>query len=197
MKIKLLWLNFPFCHIVFGDLKLQMVTNVWTIMTIFFIFSIKFLTEKAVQAIEDKVVRQDQEKRPRREKSPNVSPPRIEEPVLETSKEDWVEAASIENEQSNLSKLSQMTSYDLAPVRTVELTRDPEWNLGISIVGGRALEGEEPRFKGIYIKHVLETSSAGQSGSLKTGDQILEVSRLIFVQDISILLRLFVVTLGE
>ena len=135
-----------------------------------------------MQAIQDKVARKDKEKKPKREKSPNMSPPRIEEPVLDASKEDWVEAASTDNEQSNLSKLSQITSYDLAPVRTVELTRDPEWNLGISIVGGRAQEGEEPRFKGIYIKHVLETSSAGQSGSLKTGDQILEVNRLIFVQ---------------
>ena len=142
----------------------------------------KFLTEKAVQAIQDKVARQDKEKKPKREKSPSVSPPRIEEPVLETSEEDWVEEASIDNEKSNLSKLSQITSNDLAPVRTVELTRDPEWNLGISIVGGRAQGGEEPKFKGIYIKHVLETSSAGQSGSLKTGDQILEVSGLIFVQ---------------
>ena len=29
---------------------------------------------------------------------------------------------------------------------------------------------------GIFIKHVLEDSPAGQNGTLKTGDRILEVS---------------------
>lgn len=63
----------------------------------------------------------------------------------------------------------------IPPSRTVELTRDPQWNLGISIVGGRQQEGDDPRFKGIFIKHVLETCPAGKSGLLKTGDQILKV----------------------
>lgn len=46
--------------------------------------------------------------------------------------------------------------------------------LGISIVGGRQDENDQ-KLQGIFIKHVLESSPAGQTGLLKTGDQILEV----------------------
>lgn len=72
--------------------------------------------------------------------------------------------------------LPTIRNHEFPSTRTVELTRDPQWNLGISIVGGRQQEGEDPRFKGIFIKHVLETCPAGKSGLLKTGDQILEVN---------------------
>ena len=71
--------------------------------------------------------------------------------------------------------LTPLNSNELPPTRSVELTRDPEWGLGISIVGGRSDADGEQKLKGIYIKHVLETSPAGKSGLLKTGDQILEV----------------------
>ena len=70
---------------------------------------------------------------------------------------------------------------DTPTARTIELVRDPQWNLGISIVGGRQNEGEDPKFRGIFIKHVLETCPAGKSGLLKTGDQILQVS--IFMEN--------------
>ena len=48
------------------------------------------------------------------------------------------------------------------------------FRLGISIVGGRQ-EEDDQKLQGIFIKHVLESSPAGQTGLLKTGDQILEV----------------------
>uniref|UniRef100_A0A3Q2ZXF4 Multiple PDZ domain crumbs cell polarity complex component n=1 Tax=Kryptolebias marmoratus TaxID=37003 RepID=A0A3Q2ZXF4_KRYMA len=62
--------------------------------------------------------------------------------------------------------------------RKVELFREPGRSLGISIVGGRGMgsrlsNGEVMR--GIFIKHVLEDSPAGQNGTLKTGDRIVEV----------------------
>ncbi|CAI5668724.1 unnamed protein product [Oreochromis niloticus] len=62
--------------------------------------------------------------------------------------------------------------------RKVELFREPGKSLGISIVGGRGMgsrlsTGEVMR--GIFIKHILEDSPAGQNGTLKTGDRIVEV----------------------
>lgn len=63
---------------------------------------------------------------------------------------------------------------DLSPTRTVNIQRHPEWGLGISIVGGRTDEVDK-KLHGIFIKHVLDASPAGQSGLLRTGDQILEV----------------------
>ncbi|XP_066453825.1 inaD-like protein isoform X2 [Eleutherodactylus coqui] len=63
--------------------------------------------------------------------------------------------------------------------RVVEIWREPEVSLGISIVGGQTIikrlkNGEE--LKGIFIKQVLEDSPAGKTKALKTGDKILEVS---------------------
>ncbi|XP_044039683.1 multiple PDZ domain protein-like isoform X4 [Siniperca chuatsi] len=64
------------------------------------------------------------------------------------------------------------------PPKKVELFREPGKSLGISIVGGRGMgsrlsNGEVMR--GIFIKHILEDSPAGQNGTLKTGDRIVEV----------------------
>lgn len=61
----------------------------------------------------------------------------------------------------------------------MELFREPRKSLGISIVGGRGMgsrlsNGEVMR--GIFIKHILEDSPAGQNGTLKTGDRIVEVN---------------------
>ncbi|XP_069837438.1 inaD-like protein isoform X2 [Dendropsophus ebraccatus] len=63
--------------------------------------------------------------------------------------------------------------------RVVEIWREPQVSLGISIVGGqniikRLKNGEE--LKGIFIKQVLEDSPSGKTKALKTGDKILEVS---------------------
>ncbi|XP_039111213.1 inaD-like protein [Hyaena hyaena] len=65
------------------------------------------------------------------------------------------------------------------PPRIVEIVREPNVSLGISIVGGQTVikrlkNGEE--LKGIFIKQVLEDSPAGKTNALKTGDKILEVS---------------------
>ncbi|XP_006879836.1 PREDICTED: inaD-like protein [Elephantulus edwardii] len=65
------------------------------------------------------------------------------------------------------------------PPRIVEIFREPDVSLGISIVGGQTVikrlkNGEE--LKGIFIKQVLEDSPAGRTNALKTGDKILEVS---------------------
>uniref|UniRef100_A0A8C5NF30 Multiple PDZ domain crumbs cell polarity complex component n=1 Tax=Gouania willdenowi TaxID=441366 RepID=A0A8C5NF30_GOUWI len=66
----------------------------------------------------------------------------------------------------------------IGPEMGVELFRKPGKSLGISIVGGRGMgsrlnNGEVMR--GIFIKHILEDSPAGQNGTLKTGDRIVEV----------------------
>lgn len=66
----------------------------------------------------------------------------------------------------------------VGPCLRVELFREPGKSLGISIVGGRGMgsrlsNGEVMR--GIFIKHILEDSPAGQNGTLKTGDRIVEV----------------------
>ena len=82
---------------------------------------------------------------------------------------------SVSKQTSSLSsKLSSLSTFTLQEPRTVEIERDQEFGLGISIVGGRQDENGQ-KLHGIYIKHVLETSPAGIAGSLVTGDQILEV----------------------
>uniref|UniRef100_A0A3B3D392 Multiple PDZ domain protein n=1 Tax=Oryzias melastigma TaxID=30732 RepID=A0A3B3D392_ORYME len=84
---------------------------------------------------------------------------------------------------------SEQTSMVLSPTlkalkrksmlfRRVELFREHGKSLGISIVGGRGMgsrlsNGEVMR--GIFIKHILEDSPAGQNGTLRTGDRIIEV----------------------
>ena len=119
---------------------------------------IKFLPGEVVESLKEK------------EKAEQI--PRIEEPQPTSENNNDEESTA---PLAALNSLSPVPSYELPFVRTVELSRDPECSLGISIVGGRPQEGEEPKFKGIYIKHVLETSPAGQSGLLRTGDQILQV----------------------
>lgn len=62
----------------------------------------------------------------------------------------------------------------------VELYREAGKSLGISIVGGRGMgsrlsNGEVMR--GIFIKHILKDSPAGQNGTLKTGDMIVQVGK--------------------
>lgn len=69
----------------------------------------------------------------------------------------------------------------LCPFYSVEIFREPNISLGISIVGGQTVikrlkNGEE--LKGIFIKQVLEDSPAGKTHALKTGDKILEVSEV-------------------
>ncbi|XP_069682015.1 multiple PDZ domain protein-like isoform X7 [Periplaneta americana] len=66
------------------------------------------------------------------------------------------------------------------PERMVEILREPNCSLGISIVGGKVdLYNAGPdsgsAISGIFIKNVLPQSPAGRTGELKTGDRILEV----------------------
>ncbi|XP_074598985.1 multiple PDZ domain protein-like isoform X2 [Brevipalpus obovatus] len=62
--------------------------------------------------------------------------------------------------------------------KTIELFREPDQGLGISIVGGRVdLFNLSPGHSigGIFIKNILPGSTAAKSGLLKRGDHILEV----------------------
>ncbi|KAM9094645.1 multiple PDZ domain protein isoform X15 [Sarcophilus harrisii] len=81
-----------------------------------------------------------------------------------------------EGEESELQNAAYSSNW--SQPRKVELWREPNKSLGISIVGGRGMgsrlsNGEVMR--GIFIKHVLEDSPAGKNGTLKTGDRIIEV----------------------
>ncbi|XP_051826787.1 multiple PDZ domain protein [Antechinus flavipes] len=81
-----------------------------------------------------------------------------------------------EGEESELQNAAYSSNW--SQPRKVELWREPNKSLGISIVGGRGMgsrlsNGEVMR--GIFIKHVLEDSPAGKNGTLKTGDRIVEV----------------------
>ncbi|NWS72944.1 MPDZ protein, partial [Crotophaga sulcirostris] len=76
------------------------------------------------------------------------------------------------------SELQNAAFRNWSQPRKVELWREPNKSLGISIVGGRGMgsrlsNGEMMR--GIFIKHILEDSPAGKNGTLKTGDRIVEV----------------------
>lgn len=72
-----------------------------------------------------------------------------------------------------------ISEFCFFPLYSVEIFREPNVSLGISIVGGQTVikrlkNGEE--LKGIFIKQVLEDSPAGKTNALKTGDKILEVN---------------------
>ncbi|EPY83698.1 InaD-like protein, partial [Camelus ferus] len=80
---------------------------------------------------------------------------------------------------SKASAYTGVLSSRYATDACVEIFREPDVSLGISIVGGQTVikrlkNGEE--LKGIFIKQVLEDSPAGKTNALKTGDKILEVS---------------------
>ncbi|KAF4021734.1 hypothetical protein G4228_013099 [Cervus hanglu yarkandensis] len=80
---------------------------------------------------------------------------------------------------SKVSAYAGMLSSRYTTDACVEIFREPDVSLGISIVGGQTVikrlkNGEE--LKGIFIKQVLEDSPAGKTNALKTGDKILEVS---------------------
>ncbi|XP_048852422.1 multiple PDZ domain protein-like isoform X3 [Brienomyrus brachyistius] len=73
---------------------------------------------------------------------------------------------------------SDTAQLDWNQLRTVKLCREAGKSLGISIVGGRGMGRRLSNggvMRGIFIKHVLEDSPAGRSGTLKDGDMILEV----------------------
>lgn len=82
-------------------------------------------------------------------------------------------------------KTIKLQRADIGTFLRVELFREPGKSLGISIVGGRGMgsrlsNGEVMR--GIFIKHILEDSPAGQNGTLKTGDRIVEAKELLISQ---------------
>ncbi|KAF3837010.1 hypothetical protein F7725_004474 [Dissostichus mawsoni] len=94
----------------------------------------------------------------------------------------YVPAEYLEEYKASLEQTTEEVSDEIhavpAPDPKVELFRAPGKSLGISIVGGRGMgsrlsNGEVMR--GIFIKHILEDSPAGQNGTLKTGDRIVEV----------------------
>ena len=96
---------------------------------------------------------------------------------------DEAEEYSIPDGAANLPDLLQQVRppiYDEPGVRVVELNRGPDSGLGISIVGGKVGPGGLG-LKGIFIRHVLESSPAARLGTLVTGDQLLEVRILSFV----------------
>lgn len=86
---------------------------------------------------------------------------------------------SLEN-QSDLLQPVKQPIFNEPGVHVVELNREPDSGLGISIIGGKA--GPQGQgLKGIFIRHVLESSPAARLGTLVTGDQILEVRVFQFV----------------
>uniref|UniRef100_A0A7M5XCZ7 Multiple PDZ domain protein n=1 Tax=Clytia hemisphaerica TaxID=252671 RepID=A0A7M5XCZ7_9CNID len=108
-------------------------------------------------AVIEKKIKEDAALRP--------SPPQPEATPVQTNALPPV--AAITQEQP-------VTSFTQPEPRIVDIIRHPEFGLGISIVGGRQDDNDQ-KLQGIFIKHVLESSPAGQNGLLKTGDQILEV----------------------
>lgn len=97
---------------------------------------------------------------------------------------------SLENQSDLLQPVKQPIYnepiYNEPGVHVVELNREPDSGLGISIIGGKA--GPQGQgLKGIFIRHVLESSPAARLGTLVTGDQILEVRVFQFVFQILLL----------
>uniref|UniRef100_A0ABD2X0H4 Multiple PDZ domain protein n=1 Tax=Trichogramma kaykai TaxID=54128 RepID=A0ABD2X0H4_9HYME len=65
------------------------------------------------------------------------------------------------------------------PERLVEIYRDHQTSLGLSIVGGKVdlqdSSSHGQNVSGIFIKNVIPNSPAGRTGGLQTGDRIIEV----------------------
>ncbi|VDI01246.1 multiple PDZ domain protein [Mytilus galloprovincialis] len=104
--------------------------------------------------------------------SANLSP--LAQPKNEINSPVKIEAA----EKLKTAEVTRLGQQTWGPPRTIELYRQPDKSLGISIVGGRVdMFHIQPDhvISGIFIKQVLEDSPAGKNGTLKTGDRILEV----------------------
>ncbi|XP_065205069.1 multiple PDZ domain protein-like isoform X4 [Planococcus citri] len=76
---------------------------------------------------------------------------------------------------------NNLLSKHWGPERRVQVYRDQNNSLGISIVGGKvdlynSTEESRCAISGIFIKNVIPESPAGKSGELKTGDRIIEVN---------------------
>ncbi|XP_052068702.1 multiple PDZ domain protein-like isoform X7 [Mytilus californianus] len=101
----------------------------------------------------------------------NLSP--LANPKNEINSPVKIEAA----EKFKTAEVTRIGQQTWGPPRTVELYRQPDKSLGISIVGGRVdmFHVQDKAISGIFIKQVLEDSPAGKNGTLKTGDRILEV----------------------
>ncbi|NXX97340.1 MPDZ protein, partial [Centropus bengalensis] len=105
----------------------------------------------------------------------SVPPEVISSQTVSTELPELPEREEGEGEES---ELQNAAFSNWSQPRKVELWREPNKSLGISIVGGRGMgsrlsNGEMMR--GIFIKHILEDSPAGKNGTLKTGDRIVEV----------------------
>ncbi|XP_051165179.1 inactivation-no-after-potential D protein isoform X1 [Leptopilina boulardi] len=66
------------------------------------------------------------------------------------------------------------------PERLVEIYREPETSLGLSIVGGKVDlvntdSSNNSNVSGVFIKNVTPNTPAGRTRELKTGDRIIEV----------------------
>ncbi|XP_058790086.1 uncharacterized protein LOC131663616 isoform X2 [Phymastichus coffea] len=66
------------------------------------------------------------------------------------------------------------------PERLVEIYREHQTSLGLSIVGGKvdlqdSSSTDAQNVSGIFIKNVIPNSPAGRAGGLQTGDRIIEV----------------------
>ncbi|XP_063397098.1 multiple PDZ domain protein-like isoform X6 [Mytilus trossulus] len=106
--------------------------------------------------------------------SPNANLSPLAQPKNEINSPVKIEAA----EKLKTAEVTRLGQQTWGPPRTIELYRQPDKSLGISIVGGRVdMFHVQPDhvISGIFIKQVLEDSPAGKNGTLKTGDRILEV----------------------
>ena len=89
--------------------------------------------------------------------------------------------SSESSSEGNTASCSSTITRQYGEERIVELWRDPNKGLGISIVGGKvdlfyAAGGNT--ITGIFIKNVLPDSPAGREGTLKNGDRLLEVDNI-------------------
>ncbi|CAC5386417.1 MPDZ [Mytilus coruscus] len=105
--------------------------------------------------------------------SPNANLSPLANPKNEINSPVKIEAA----EKFKTAEVTRIGQQTWGPPRTIELYRQPDKSLGISIVGGRVdmFHVQDNAISGIFIKQVLEDSPAGKNGTLKTGDRILEV----------------------
>ncbi|XP_067127955.1 multiple PDZ domain protein-like isoform X3 [Centruroides vittatus] len=89
----------------------------------------------------------------------------------------FVSSDDTEYKNSLLFEKINNTVIQWGPKRLVEIWRESDSGIGISIVKGvkQNDDNSDTAHSGIFIKNVLDDSPAGQTGAIRKGDKILEV----------------------
>ncbi|CAG2102660.1 unnamed protein product, partial [Medioppia subpectinata] len=117
---------------------------------------------------------------PRKSKVPENSPKHPMDQICSESDKQSVspETGSTSSDTTNNASITSTVTRQWGEERVVQLIREHNKGLGISIVGGKVELFNTSlgnAISGIFIKNILADSPAGREGTLKSGDRVLSV----------------------